>query len=197
MPLEMEEGIRTIPKGEIFPYPFRNFGRMDGISRMTACAIALALQDAGLGFSPGNKQDTGIAGTGPEGSLSSDLAYFRDYLENGRRLSRGNLFVYTLPSSPLGESAIYFGLTGPLLYVTGTDGSIARPLEVAAGIVRSGEAGRMLAGSAGEEEAVYFLLDGDDGGNPLFSLADILPLVDAGGDTTELLHRISLKIRKG
>ena len=38
-------------------------------------------------------------------------------MANGSTLGRGNLFIYTLPSSPLAEAAIHFGLTGKLLYL--------------------------------------------------------------------------------
>ena len=95
------EGLDT-HRQAIFPRPFRNFGRLDDASRMTASVVALALRDAALSPSPTCKQDIGIAGTSREGSLVSDLNYFNDYVENGRTLSRGNLFIYTLPSSPLG-----------------------------------------------------------------------------------------------
>jgi len=105
---ELGEGAHTLVKRDIFSHPFKNFARLDAISRMTAYAVSLALQDGGIEYSPIRKQDIGIVGTSAEGSLRSDIEYFRDYLESGRTLSRGNLFIYTLPSSPLGEAAIHF-----------------------------------------------------------------------------------------
>ncbi len=111
---EVGEGAHTLPKRDIFSHPFKNFGRLDTISKMTAYAVSLALQDAGIEYSPIGKQDIGIVGTNAEGSLRSDIEYFRDYLEGGRTLSRGNLFIYTLPSSPIGEAAIHFGFLGPV-----------------------------------------------------------------------------------
>ena len=68
-----------------------------------------------------------------EGSLQSDLEYFRDYLEGGRTLSRGNLFIYTLPSSPLGEAAIHFGLLGPLLYAASEGNALTAVLDTRSG----------------------------------------------------------------
>ena len=66
---ENSEGARSLPKRRIFSHPFKNFGRLDGISRMTAYAVALAMQDAGIEYSPEKKQDIGIIGTSSEGSL--------------------------------------------------------------------------------------------------------------------------------
>ncbi len=149
---------RLEPGRSIFSHPFKNFGRLDAVSRMTAYAVALALQDAGIEYAPTRKQDIGIIGTSSEGSLASDIAYFRDYVDNGRTLSRGNLFIYTLPSSPLGETAIHFGLVGPLLYAAGERRSLAAIMDMAAEILEAPEADRMLIGQAGEEEALYLVL---------------------------------------
>jgi 3-oxoacyl-[acyl-carrier-protein] synthase II len=143
---------------DIFAYPFKNFGRLDTLSKMTCRAVALALDDAGICYSPERKQDIGIIGTNTAGSLQSDIQYFKDYLESGRTLSRANLFIYTLPSSPMGEAAIYFGLQGPLLYATGRDGSLAAITAMAADMTFHDEASAMLAGTAEEDEAVYFVV---------------------------------------
>ena len=147
------EGAGSFNRMGIFSHPFRNFGRLDGISKMTVSAVALALQDAGVDYSPTLRQDTGIIGTSSEGSRVSDGNYFRDYLDNGRTLSRGNLFIYTLPSSPLGEAAIHFGLVGPLLYAAGNKRALVPVLEMAGEMLSAGETGRVLAGLAGDEEA--------------------------------------------
>ena len=91
-----------------------------------AGAVALALRDAGIEYSARNKQDTGIIATSGAGSLQSDLDYYADFVKNGRTLSLANLFIYTLPSSPLGEAAIHFGLTGPLLFTSALDAGLSR-----------------------------------------------------------------------
>ncbi|MDP3112796.1 MAG: beta-ketoacyl synthase N-terminal-like domain-containing protein, partial [Thermodesulfovibrionales bacterium] len=143
---------------EIFSYPFKNFGRLDNISKLTCYAVALALKDAGIEYSVDQKQDTGIIGTNRKGSLQSDANYFNDYLKCGRGLARGNLFIYTLPSSPLGEAAIHFGLQGPLLYVTAADKPLQAALDTASEMILLDEAPAMLVGMAEEDEAVYFVL---------------------------------------
>ncbi|MCX5701019.1 MAG: hypothetical protein NTZ63_05715 [Candidatus Omnitrophica bacterium] len=104
-------------KESILAYPVENFSRFDSSSKNTLLGIALALYDAGVTYSKEKKQNIAILATNESGSMDANHAYFKDYVENGRTLGRGNLFIYTLPSSPLAESAIHFGLTGPLLYL--------------------------------------------------------------------------------
>jgi len=101
----------------IIKYPIANFFRFDTLSKLTVISIALALFDAKITYAQNKKQNTSILGTSSNGALEANLAYFNDYITNGRTLARGNLFIYTLPSSPLAEAAIHFGLTGKLQYL--------------------------------------------------------------------------------
>jgi 3-oxoacyl-[acyl-carrier-protein] synthase II len=155
--------LEGLSKKGIFAYPFKNFGRLDVVSKATAHAVALALRDAGIAYSQERKQDIGIIGTNRSGSLASDILYFKDYVECGRTLGRGNLFIYTLPSSPLGEAAIHFGLMGPLVYAAGPDASMATALDMAVDMLLLDEASTMLAGKSEEHEAVYVVLAKDGG----------------------------------
>lgn len=104
-------------KDVVLAHSIENFGRFDAASRFVALSVALSLHDANIHYAKDKKQDIGILGTSPDGAFDPDLVYFRDYAGAGRKLGRGNLFIYTLPSSPLAESAIHFGLQGPMLYV--------------------------------------------------------------------------------
>jgi 3-oxoacyl-[acyl-carrier-protein] synthase II len=186
-----EDGC-SLAKRDIFGHPFKNFGRLDRISQLTACAVALALRDAAIDYAPTVKQDIGIIGTGSEGSLSSDIAYFTDYLDNGRTLARGNLFIYTLPSSPLGEAAIHFGLVGPLLYATRRDQPLSAVMTTAAEMVAGGETGRMLAGFATEDEALYVVLDREQGDGSLCNLSKAREIVAAAQDVAGMAVGFSL-----
>ncbi len=187
------EGTHTLLKRDILSHPFKNFARLDTISRMTSFAVSLALQDGGVEYSPKRKQDIGIVGTSAEGSLRSDIEYFRDYLEAGRTLSRGNLFIYTLPSSPLGEAAIHFGLLGPLLYAVAEGDSLALILDAAGEMVLANEATMMLVGMAEPDEAVFFLIaaDGGQGSEALCGLSDARSIVAANPDITEMIRKLS------
>lgn len=164
---------KALLKKKILAYPFRNFGRLDNTSRMTCYAVALALKDAGIKHSLNQKHDIGIIGTNTSGSLQSDIDYFKDYLDSGRTLGRGNLFIYTIPTSPLAEAAIYFGLQGPLLYMAFSRHGTAEFLRDAGNIIVYGETSAMLAVKADEAEAVCFVLirNADSNGNVLCNTA--------------------------
>ncbi|MEN8255173.1 MAG: hypothetical protein ABFR33_06850 [Verrucomicrobiota bacterium] len=120
--LSVEYASRTTLRGlgkedGLFTYPVKNFGRFEPMSQRACYVTALALRDAGLEYSKDLKQGIGLLGTDPYGCEQANLDYFRDYVESGRTLARANLFIYTLPSSPLAEAAVHFGLQGPLTYL--------------------------------------------------------------------------------
>jgi 3-oxoacyl-[acyl-carrier-protein] synthase II len=163
-----EEG--GLPGKGIFSYPFRNYGRLDAVSRLTVSTVALALEDAAIGYEAGSRLDIGIIGTCHAGSLVSDSAYFRDYLENGRTLGRGNLFIYTLPTSPLAEAAIHFGLVGPLMFLADREHSFAEILTRAEECLVTTGVGMMLVGQVGEQEAIYCVIGSRPGNRAICSL---------------------------
>ena len=142
----------------VFLYPVKNFGRFDTTSKMACCAGALALYDAGIRYSEKRRQDIGIIGTNADGCLISNLNYFKDYVQTGRKLARGNLFIYTLPSSPLAEAAIHFGFQGPLLYISDSQKQVSSLLQYAEGIISRREASTMLTMKVDEKRAVCFVL---------------------------------------
>ena len=190
------EDLRSLAKLGIFSQPFKNFARLDAISKMTVSAVALAFKDAGIGYSAAGKQDTGIIGASREGSLDSDLLYFKDFIENGRTLSRANLFIYTLPSSAMGEAAIHFGLTGPLLFAAGADASFTAFLDMAADMVAAGETVRMLAGMILDKSALYLVVDESD--DPLCSIAEASSIMESTDNISDILIKFQvLKVRKG
>ncbi|MDD2703422.1 MAG: hypothetical protein PHC33_05400 [Candidatus Omnitrophica bacterium] len=129
----------------VLAHPIDNFGRFNRESRLIVLSSALALYDAGIVYGRDRKQDIGIVGTSTDGSLSSNLDYFRDYASCGRTLGRGNLFIYTLASSPLAESSIHFGLQGPLVFLRYADDPEERMLAEAEFMIRNGDASALLA----------------------------------------------------
>ena len=187
-------GPDALAKKGIFAYPVKNFGRFDRVSRMTCFGVALALSDAGIGYSATRKQDIGIIGTNAEGSLRSDREYYRDYINSGRTLSRGNLFIYTLPSSPVGEAAIHFGFLGPLLYAAGEENSLVPLLDTAEEMILAGEAPVMVAGKAEEDHAVFLVLDGTagHGGTALCGLSDARSIVEVNPDIAGMVRKFSV-----
>jgi 3-oxoacyl-[acyl-carrier-protein] synthase II len=197
---ESGEGAHTLPKRDIFSHPFKNFGRLDAISKMTVFGVSLALQDAGIEYSPIVKQDIGIVSTNAEGSLRSDIEYFSDYLAGGRTLSRGNLFIYTLPSSPLGEAAIHFGLLGPVAYVAKENDALTAVLDMAEEMILANESPTMLAGTAEADDAVFFVISRDQGGDRtvLCHLDEVKNIVETSPVLPVLMQKLfSMAVRKG
>lgn len=188
-----DEGVKGLVKREIFSQPFKNFGRLDDMSRLTVSAIALTLQDADIEYSAAHKQNIGIIGVSAEGSQSSDINYYRDFVDNGRTLSRANLFIYTLPSSAMGEAAIHFGLTGPLLYGTDQNNALSGFLKMATAMVADGEAERMLVGIIRGEDALYLLVGGRDECHTICSVEECITIFESSGDTKSILHELSLR----
>jgi 3-oxoacyl-[acyl-carrier-protein] synthase II len=151
-----EAGVPPWKRAELFAGGVKNFGRFDQATRMTLCACALALNDAGQAAPSGT---VGLVGTNVAGSLEANRAYFSDYLQAGRVLARGNLFIYTLPSSPLAETAIHFGLRGPLMYVGVPGGHVGEALQAGVDLMDDGAATGMLVVQANETAGIAFLLD--------------------------------------
>jgi len=143
---------------EIFRYPVANFFRFDKLSKLTVISIALALYDAKITYAQGKKQKISILGTNSNGALEANLAYFNDYISNGRTLARGNLFIYTLPSSPLAEAAIHFGLTGRLQYLGFTKNIESEALKYALNILKTKDSETILLVNANTQTANCLVL---------------------------------------
>lgn len=151
---DLRGSYNQLREESILAYPIDTFGRFNQASRIVLLSIALALHDADVPYAKNKKQDIGIVGTNPDGALASNQDYFRDYAACGRKLGRGNLFIYTLPSSPLAEASIHFGLIGPVLYVR----HLARPGEMlrrfAESMLRDKEAAALITVEHTDEEAM-------------------------------------------
>lgn len=136
---------------------FKNFSRQDEDSKRVCLAAGLALHDAGIEVSD-NDLEIGVLISGPGGAESSNLCYFEDYVREGRKLGRANLFIYTLPTSPAAEAAIHFGLTGPLLYAGRTDQTAEASLSETSDLLRAGHADVMLCTILSEERVTCVVI---------------------------------------
>jgi hypothetical protein len=152
------KSLYTRLQPEFFKYPVENFFRFDTVSKLTALSIALALYDAKITYAKGKKQNIGILGTNTCGALEANLAYFNDYVVNGRTMGRGNLFIYTLPSSPLAEAAIHFGLTGKLLYLGFAKNTEKESLKYALNMLKTENSKTVLLVNADSKKATCFVL---------------------------------------
>jgi hypothetical protein len=144
-------------------------------------------------YSESRKQDIGILGTNADGCLRSNLDFFNDFVENGRTLGRANLFVYTLPSIPVAEAAIYFKCQGPLLYMTFPRTPVASLLRQADRMILRGESTAVLAVMAGEEDAQCFILRrlDDVSGEPISAVDDVIEIAAGMPPLGEMIEALS------
>jgi hypothetical protein len=103
-------------KQNLFHKEFKNFRRLDASSKAVCASIAPILHQKNL-YPSKEKVNIPIFLGSKEGPILSDSSYYDDFLQFGGTAGRANLFVYTLPSSPLGEASVHFGLTGNISFV--------------------------------------------------------------------------------
>ena len=178
----------------LFAYPVKSIGRFDLASLATCYAVALALRDAGVAYAEGRRQAIGLLGTDAEGALAANRAYFTDYVRNGRTLGRGNLFIYTPPSSPLAEAAIHFGLSGPTLYVGAGATRRADALRIAGQWVEEGACDAAVVVDRDAQAAAGWLLGAGPG---LCALDEAAALAQAAANVDDLVSRLTTRVTAG
>ena len=133
-------GPVTVPfRQELFAEPDPRFGRLDAYSKVGLAAAAMALRDAGLDQWRA-KRPLAMVAASALGCLDTDAAYMATLLDTrvttpsgasehfadlaaavpAGTLASPQLFAFTLPTIFLGETAIRFGLTGPMYTLAAT-----------------------------------------------------------------------------
>jgi hypothetical protein len=133
----------------------KNLGRMPRETRACLFAAALASQSAPA-RSP--EKETGILIAGHDGCLPANRQYFLDYVECGRSLGRGNLFIYTLPTSTIGEISIALNLAGPSMYLHDDAQPLQALLQTAEQMITDGEAAGFIALWTDDLASIAFVL---------------------------------------
>jgi hypothetical protein len=157
-------GLHLLWKGAaLLPAAPRNIGRFNDATLLTLYAAALALRDAGWpDAAAGRPADIGLLTSSSGGCRRANIDYFRDYLANGRTLGRGNLFIYTLPTSAAAETAIALGLKGPMFHARPPDRPLHGLLCLADAMLTRGEASAVLAVQSDACQATCFVLATSD-----------------------------------
>ncbi len=141
-----------------FPGGYPNWGRVGSPARRLACVLELAFRELRLGAGAGRPSAWGILGLNATGCHDENRAFFRDYLEHGRSLARGALFVQTLPSTPVAEASIHFGLRGPAGHLVDPDLDFSRAADWCCALIAEGDApGLILAALADDRVWCAFL----------------------------------------
>jgi hypothetical protein len=131
--------------------------------------------------------EIGMIGTASGGLIAANREYFRDYVENGRSMGRGNLFIYTLATSPLGETAIALSLTGPSLFMRQERDAMRFGIARAKQIAGDKEAAGMLVVASEARAAVCVAVDEESA--PSGVLGE-LRLEDWSGSAREICQRV-------
>lgn len=164
MRMDCPDNLRQALQAEgILSKRVKNAGKFDAATRQAFCAAALALHDAGFN---GNGENTALIGTGAAECTQANQNYFNDYAAHGRQLARANLFIYTLPTSPLAEIAIHFKLAGPLFYTAAPDAPAAHLFDTAERLLADDDAEQVLLVWAESDAVAALVLDGRDGAVP-------------------------------
>ena len=160
---------QSAPILEIVDRPVKYLPRMTIETRCCLCAAALAMKAADW-----QGGEIGLLSSGAEGLLKANEEYFRDYVATGRSLGRGNLFIYTLATSTLGEVAIALSLTGPSLFLRHDADPASAMLRDAQEMISDGEARGFLALSSTADSALCYAIAPGEGGLNLTEIDRIL-----------------------
>jgi hypothetical protein len=144
---------------ELVGKPVKYYSRMTDEARFILCAASLASR--GADWAAG--REIGMLGCGANGFVRANQEFYRDYVANGRSLGRGNLFIYTLPTSALGETAIVLGLSGPCMYLEQDSEPLESMVRRAERFCEDGEAEGMLVLWSDTQAAVCLAVDASEG----------------------------------
>lgn len=118
-----------------------------------------ALYDAGAAPS----DSIPILGCGCEGSFAENLLYFDDYTGHGRDGGRGQLFVGTLPTTPLCEAAIALNMHGPAFYIDPGNNREQLRQEIGLCFADPAVSGLLLLEFTGKRLRAFYLERGGEG----------------------------------
>jgi hypothetical protein len=144
--------------------------------------------DAGLPFAQG-KRRIGIIGSNQAGALDSNRKFFADYVNADRKSARSNLFVYTLPTTPLAEAALFCGFTGPVWHMVQPSGGAGRLLEEAGIFAVQDDIEAMLAVVSDSNEAACFVVQ-KTAERELFPLAFVQARVKNATSVREIVRAL-------
>jgi hypothetical protein len=132
-----QKGAWDVRRAQVHDKPFTSFGKLQIADRLAFGAASLALSD----IPADNLSDTGISMGSAFGSLSTDIGYMQSVVSG---FPRPAYFSATLPSSPVAEIAIHFGLKGANRVIVGGACPGLNALDCAFSILNRKKARRML-----------------------------------------------------
>jgi len=169
--------------------PVKYYARMTRETRCSLFAATLAVESSGA---RPDGTEIGLISAGSDGWMQASAEYFRDYVEHGRTLGRGNLFIYTLPTSGLGEVAIALGLSGPCMFAHDAKNPTAGLCRTGGQMLTDGEAQMILGIYSGPDAAVCLNLHRGPG------ITEMNALIAENGQLNplELCHKLRERVRQ-
>lgn len=179
-----------------FNMPLKKVRAFSALSQRFCLASALALRDAGGAFSLGvaGGAKAGILSISRDGCVQGNLDYFRDYIESGRKLGRGNLFIHTLPTSPLAQAAMMFGFKGPNFHISCMEPSLGLMIERAEVLSRQIPGLSLLCAAADEQAVVCFLVQPRADRGAVLSAAELKALAGHAAGPKQILSLLKLPV---
>lgn len=170
---------------------------LNTVSQRYCLAAALALRDAFESAAEWRRvlTETGVLGLSRDGALQANLEYFKDYVSAGRKLARGNLFVHTLPTSPLAETAITFGFKGPIFHLSAAEPKLNLLIERGEALERTSKKMNFLCFTADENAVIAFLLrSGSIETRPeLFSIKEMKQNIGNLGSSKDIFQALKIE----
>jgi len=170
---------------------YKNWGRMSPVAKRLAYPVELGLRQLDGDRAMRESRAWGIIGLSATGCHDDNRAFFRDYLVNGRALARGGLFVHTLPSTPVAEASIHYGLRGPVFHLVDPTVDFSRSVDWACSIIECADATNMIIASLLDELILCAFLGQASTGEHAGAMgwADEVAGVIHGGDPADWLAR--------
>ncbi len=139
----------------ILPNELNEFKRMSDKSKRAVLAAALACYESFQPTVDGSR--VAMLSADYNCCLTENQQYFSDYISFGRVMGRGNLFVNTLPTTPLAEISLALSFTGPLYFIASFERPLFLLMEESCSLLESGEAEQVITLLAKKEATAVAL----------------------------------------
>ena len=136
-----------VDRSQVLDKPYPGFGKLQIADKLAFSAVSLMLRTCTVT----KGQECGICIGNATGSLSTDFRYWESVIDG---FPSPSIFSATLPSSPVTDIAIYFGLKGPNRVIAGQNASGICALSEAMMILNRKKATTMLVISLNALEGV-------------------------------------------
>jgi len=189
---------RQLETSGVFNTPLRKVRWFCDVSQRFSLASALALRDAfdlagQIALDPAK---IGMLGLSRDGALKANVEYFKDYIQSGRKSARGNLFIRTLPTSPLAQVAMIFGFKGPIFHMSTQQPRMAALIERGNAFGRRAENMNLLCCVSSEKGVISFFLKPELGTKRegLYSTAELNTLIGHLWKLEEVLEALKVSV---